>query len=344
MLEVPGVKGVFHVVDFIAVERIASVDWQSILSKVREIFGNASSASHSLNEETENTAQPALDTFGEVQVQVQMFRGIPMQIKLLAGEQQVRVGLPERFAKAALQAQASSSNLVMERKWEERGVRYGEMSEIGKQVADELAAAYDQERLDTLVKQAFEVNENGKPPVKKSLSSEEIAAMFQEPDWETRYAALEQMNPTKADIKLLGRALEDPKTSIRRLAVVYLGMIEGKEVLPYLFKALRDKSAVVRRTAGDTLSDLGDTDAMGPMMEALRDKNKLVRWRAARFLYEVGDETAIPALRAAQDDPEFEVSLQIRLALERIEGGEEAAGTVWQQMTRSRTKEGDSEQ
>jgi HEAT repeat protein len=70
------------------------------------------------------------------------------------------------------------------------------------------------------------------------------------------------------------------------------------------------------------------------MTQALGDPNKLVRWRAARFLYEVGDESALPALRKAQGDPEFEVDMQIRLALERIEGGHEAAGTVWQQMTR----------
>jgi HEAT repeat protein len=69
------------------------------------------------------------------------------------------------------------------------------------------------------------------------------------------------------------------------------------------------------------------------MIKALRDPSKIVRWRAARFLYEVGDETAIPALREAQDEPEFEIRMQLKLALERIEGGEAAVGSVWQQMT-----------
>ena len=72
------------------------------------------------------------------------------------------------------------------------------------------------------------------------------------------------------------------------------------------------------------------------MIEALKDQNKIVRWRAARFLYEAGDETAIPGLREAQNDTEFEVSMQVQIALERIEGGEEAEGSVWQQMTRMR--------
>ncbi|CFJ51935.1 Conserved virulence factor C [Mycobacterium tuberculosis] len=59
-----------------------------------------------------------------------------------------------------------------------------------------------------------------------------------------------------------------------------------------------------------------------------------MRWRAARFLFEVGDESALEALQEAQNDPEFEVSLQVKMALERIESGEAASGTVWQQMTR----------
>lgn len=70
------------------------------------------------------------------------------------------------------------------------------------------------------------------------------------------------------------------------------------------------------------------------MTEALKDSSKIVRWRAARFLYEVGTEEARPALEEAADDPEFEVSLQARMALERIQSGEEAAGTVWQQMAK----------
>jgi len=45
------------------------------------------------------------------------------------------------------------------------------------------------------------------------------------------------------------------------------------------------------------------------------------------------DESALVALKECQDDPEFEVQMQIRQAIERIESGKEAQGTVWQQMT-----------
>ncbi len=160
--------------------------------------------------------------------------------------------------------------------------------------------------------------------------------MLEDNDWSVRYAHLEQMDPTEADLDVLNKALDDEKASIRRLATVYLGMIESKAVLPYLYKALKDKSVTVRRTAGDCMSDLGFEEGIPAMCEALGDKNKLVRWRAAMYLYEVGDETALPALKAAENDKEFEVDLQIKLAIERIEGGEEAKGSVWKQMTESR--------
>jgi HEAT repeat protein len=202
-------------------------------------------------------------------------------------------------------------------------------------VAQEIDAAYPQERVDELVKLAMQQEPGEAPPQPEQREKKVVTLeMLDDPDWQKRYAALDRLEPTEADLPVLVKALRDPKASIRRLAVVYLGMVGGDAVLPYLFEALRDESVSVRRTAGDTLSDLGDPRAIGPMAEALKDPNKLVRWRAARFLYEVGDESALEALRAAQDEPEFEVRLQIKMALERIESGEAASGTVWQQMTR----------
>ncbi|BCJ85550.1 hypothetical protein skT53_05350 [Effusibacillus dendaii] len=71
------------------------------------------------------------------------------------------------------------------------------------------------------------------------------------------------------------------------------------------------------------------------MQEALKDPSKIVRWRAARFLYEVGDKSAIPALCAAQNDPEFEVGMQVQMAIERIENSETASENVWQRMIKN---------
>lgn len=141
------------------------------------------------------------------------------------------------------------------------------------------------------------------------------------------------MKPTEGTLKVLERAIKDSNVSIRRLATAYLGMIESPKALPSLYVMLEDASAVIRRTAGDAISDLGQPEAIPEMIKALKDKNKLVRWRAARFLYEVGDESALAFLKEAQNDSEFEVQLQISMAIERIERGEEASGTIWQQMT-----------
>lgn len=330
LLDINGVKALYHVADFIALDRYPKVAWEEILPHVREVFGET-------EVEKTNDNKRLTETFGEVQVFVQFFRHIPMQIKLVTGDEEKRVGLPERFQSAIMQAQKASENVVLERKWVEQGVRYGDLDEIGQMIVDEISAAYDEERLEQLVKAAYASND-GKEYERPTISSEEVREAMKHEDWKVRFAALEKMNPTKAELPILIQALDDEKSSIRRLATVYLGMLEDETVLPYLYKALKDKSVSVRRTAGDCLSDLGSPKAIPAMIEALKDESKLVRWRAAMFLYEVGDESAIPALKEAESDPEFEVSLQAKMARKRIESGEEAAGSVWQQMTEIRKK------
>ena len=331
ILAIEGVKGVYHVADFLAVERNAKFDWKEILPQVRAAFGEEADAAN-------ESAQKANEHFGEIKVFVQKYKDIPMQVKLTDGTEERRFGLPEVFIKAFSESQAKDDeNYVFLRKWVEMGVRYGDLEQIGHDVVEELVAAYPEERLNRLVEQAKspEKAQSRQALNRIKVTLEDLA----DPDWRSRYRKLEQMDdPTVDDLPVLEKALEDEKSSIRRLATVYLGMIEDKQVLPYLYKALKDKTVTVRRTAGDCLSDLGFAEASPAMMEALKDNSKLVRWRAAMFLYEVGDESALPALKAAEDDPEFEVSLQIKLAIERIEQGEEAKGSVWKQMTESRKK------
>lgn len=338
LLSLDGVTGVFQVLDFISLERHPKADWQTVLAQARNILGEATDRAQPAEAKDAKEEAEATDSYGEVTVFIQKLKGIPMQIKLVKNGEETRIGLPDRFKEAVMKAQAATSNLVFERKWEEQSPRYGEVEEVGKQVAEEIAAAYDEERLQHLVRLALEP-EKVEESKRKGISAAEVLKAFEAPEWEKRYAALEQFEPTLEAIHVLDKALDDPKPAIRRLAVVYLGFLENKQVLPYLYKGLKDSSAIVRRTAGDCLSDMGDPDAIPAMCEALKDKNKLVRWRAARFLYEVGDERAIPALKEAVEDPEFEVKMQAQIALERIERGEEASGTVWQQMTRSLKEE-----
>jgi len=327
ILAIEGVKGVYHVADFLAVERNAKYDWKDLLAQVRQAFGEELTEGAAGNENNE-------EAFGEVKVFIQMFNQIPMQVKLTDGMTEQRFGLPDRFKEAVFTAQKSKENVVLDRQWKEHGVRYGDLEDIGKEVVDEINAAYSEKRLENLVKASAENKEKTKIQPRKSYKV--TLEMLDSDDWTERFAHLDQMDPTEEDIPVLEKALNDEKASIRRLATVYLGMIEKPTVLPLLYKALKDKTVTVRRTAGDCLSDIGDPAAMEEMMNALKDKNKLVRWRAAMFLYEVGDQKALPALKEAENDPEFEVSMQIKMAIERIEGGEEAKGSVWKQMTESR--------
>ncbi|WML47774.1 conserved virulence factor C family protein [Neobacillus sp. PS3-34] len=329
ILEVEGIKGVYHVADFLAVERNAKYDWKDLLPKVRQAFGGEVL-------ETEQGDRTVDEHFGEIKVQVQMFKGIPLQVKLTDGSTEKRFGMPDYFLKAREYAQLEEDNYILLRTWKDFGVRYGEFEQIGHDVTEELIASYPAERLDSLVESARSLEpalENKQKRQRIKVTKEDLA----NPDWKHRYQLLEQMDdPSIEDLHLLAMALQDEKASIRRLATVYLGMIKDKSVLPLLYNALTDKTVTVRRTAGDCLSDLGFEEAEDNMAAALKDDSKLVRWRAAMFLYEAGSEKSLSALKAAEDDPEFEVSLQVKMAIERIEGGEEAKGSVWKQMTESR--------
>ncbi|GIN56559.1 hypothetical protein J8TS2_08780 [Lederbergia ruris] len=328
ILEIEGVKGLYHVADFLAVERNGKFSWEEVLPQVRKVFGEE-------NVETTTQLGEADEHFGEVNVQLQTFKEIPLQIKLVTADEEKRFGLPDRFLKAMQEAQKEDDNYIMLRRWKDMGVRYGDLEQLGEQIAEEINAAYPDERLQSLVERAHRpITELPKRTLIKLTPQ-----MLDNPDWRKRFQLLEQMeDPTLEDLPVLEKALDDEKSSIRRLAVVYLGMIEDKRVLPLLYKGLQDKTVPVRRAAGDCLSDLGFPEAMHEASKALADKSRIVRWRAAMFLYEVGDKSVLPALKEAEDDPEFEVQLQIKMAIERIEGGQAAKGSIWKQMTEARNK------
>ncbi|MDT0125963.1 virulence factor [Paenibacillus sp. RRE4] len=327
MLHIPGVKSVFHTTDFVALDRKGNADWSVILGEVQSRLGQ-----ESVNLDWIESEDASGEHFGEAQVFVQFFRGVPMQIRVKAGTKEERISLSDRFVKAV--TEVASATLIKERKLSDYGVRYGELPDIAREVEQELEAAYPPERLEQVIQQAIAHGANTEEFVehRRALAGPELEEALQSEDWNVRYAALDGMEPTEERLPLVAQALRDSKMQIRRLAVVYLGDIRTPEAMELLYEALRDSSPAVRRTAGDTLSDIGDPVATPAMIETLTDKSKLVRWRAARFLYEVGTEEAEQALRLAAEDPEFEVSLQAKMALERIESGEQAAGTVWQQM------------
>src|SRR5690606_22605816 len=57
LLQIPGVKGLYHCLDFLALQRIPSADWQTILGQVREILSG--------EEGVEEGLPPRSDTTGK---------------------------------------------------------------------------------------------------------------------------------------------------------------------------------------------------------------------------------------------------------------------------------------
>ncbi|MGI9065264.1 MAG: virulence factor, partial [Pyrinomonadaceae bacterium] len=358
ILAIPGVSSVFRVADFMAIQRKPTAAWEDILSQARLVLEypgvNNTNRGQSRGpqrrsadgvEEGSPIGVAAPEPAGtsdekwlEVTVSVQYFRELPMLVKVSSvssGNETTRLPLPERFGQAIERAMGASENMLMERKWIDEGLRYGELRDVGEAVVHEISAVYDEKKLKELVERAYH------PELQKPVKANgeelgelgELVRAFESPRWEERFAALKELgrdatvqigtpggtvpqrrcavgDPTlpareprdSQALSLIIRATKDPKMSIRRLAVVFLGLIKTPEVLAPLCEALKDEAVGVRRSAGDALTDLGDRRAIGPMVETLKDRNKLVRWRASRFLYELGDESALPALREAQDD------------------------------------------
>jgi HEAT repeat protein len=288
-------------------------------------------------------AHPLGERWGEVRIAVQQFRHIPMLVKASDDQEELRVPLPGRFREAVQQAASASPNMLLERRWLAQPPRYGGVKDVGEAVAAELDAAYAQSRLETLVQQAFQAGADA-PEARSKPAPETLGRLLEHPDWKQRYAALEATGADPACLSPLLMAMQDPHVSVHRLATVLVGLVGTQEVMEPLCQALKDPAVAVRRSAGDALNDLGDPAdpadpaALPAMAVALADPNKLVRWRAARFLFELGGREHLPTLAKAQDDPEFEVRMQVRQAMERIEAGQAAQGPVWARMTQKRSE------
>ncbi len=329
LLAVPGVQSIFHVRDFLAIQRDPRVDWDPILATVRGRF-------ETLAADEGHPASDALENY----VAVQYFRSLPLLVKVSNGTEDKRVALAPRFTQAAQAARSSAQNMLMERRWIDEGVRYGTIDQVGSEVAEELEATYDDERLARLVERAFTLGtrDDTPPDSPAPATRQESLRRMDSEEWQVRFAAMKDLGADGIPAPKLISALNDDRMSNRRLAAVYLVIRKDEDLdtVPHLCTALRDEAVGVRRTAGDALNDLGDNRANEAMATTLGDPNKLVRWRAARFLYELGDDACLPALRDARDDSAYEVRMQVRQAIERIEGGTSPDGPVWQQMTQLR--------
>lgn len=332
LLLIAGIKSVFVVSDFITLTKENSADWQPILEKAARLLGSPE------KEGTGETIQPKQtlpqesggQNLGQVEVAIQVFRGIPVQVRVTGEGEQARVALPEQFNQALQRAiAATGANYVAERSWQPYEPRFGNPEEVARMVADELASTVDQAEL---VRRETAAVANCAPAAAPDRSSQqELLAELGAPEWERRLKAIHALAVNPETLSAVVAALNDQRSAVRRWAAAILGASAIPEAVePLCHAVLSDGSVVVRRTAGDALSDLGDIRAIATMCRALEDRSKLVRWRAARFLNEVGDQTAVePLRRAAEREDEFDVRLEMTAAIERIEGGGETQLPMW---------------
>ena len=323
LLAVAGVRSVFLGPGFITLSRDPTADWEPILEAATAALVTAAGGGRGAD-----ASHDAAGGVGEVQVAVQVFRGVPIQVKATEGAVEERAGLPARFADAAKAIRAATGAAYLrERRWADRGVRYGEPAAVATAVAQELDAVIDERDLARLVAAATGARAATTPP-----TPAELRADLAHDDWRRRLRAVQSLGSDPDAVPLLAGALADPQPQVRRMAAASLGATARADAVAPLCGALTDPDVGVRRTAGDSLSDLGDVTAEPAVCRALADPSRLVRWRAARFLAEAGTAAALPALEAVADDPEFEVRLEVAAAITRIRGGEPGAEPVWKRI------------
>jgi predicted metal-dependent hydrolase len=347
LLSIPGIQSVFMVGDFITLTRKGNVDWQPILATVARLLGMADAADINLGDrltqppsqpKTSSTANEISQTqnrsqyFGQVEVAVQTFRRIPVQVRAIAADgQQARVALPERFNQALQRAVlATQADYVAERRWAPYQPQFGNPEEVAKLVADELAILIDDQDLAQIEKGAID-QEVAVETANSGRSQQALLEELRQTDWKHRLKAIQQIAVNSETFSAVVKALKDERNTIRRWAAAILGSSESPDAVePLCQVVLSDPSPIVRRTAGDALSDLGNTQANETMVKTLKDSSNLVRWRAARFLNELGDVSALkPLMQAAEHESEFDVRVEMMAAIERIQSGGKTQLPMW---------------
>jgi hypothetical protein len=333
LLAIQGVMSVFVCGDFITLNKDPRADWEHILASAKQLLSAEAVGGNAPDREEVDRAsieaqRKSAESDGQVQVFVQTFRGIPIQIKVVDLQGETRAALSVRFNETAQAIQAeTSADYLTERYWADYGRRYGERAEVAKELAEEIEGTFDETTLEHAKAQALGKAEAATIPV------ETLQEWLRHEDWQRRLTAVQELSHVADPVPLLIVALTDSHPQVRRLAAAALGASgSAMAVEPLCGVLLKDQSPGVRRTAGDALSDIGDPKAQPAICRALSDPNKLVRWRAARFLSDIGTAEAIPHLERAAADQEFEVRLEISAAIDRISGGSEGLGPAWKRI------------
>ena len=81
LLSIDGITSIFHVMNFLAVDKAPKADWEVILPDIKAAFSGESQV-------LESGKDPQIDNhFGEIKAELLTFKGIPYQIKLTSADQ-----------------------------------------------------------------------------------------------------------------------------------------------------------------------------------------------------------------------------------------------------------------
>jgi HEAT repeat protein len=108
-----------------------------------------------------------------------------------------------------------------------------------------------------------------------------------------------------AAVPLLGAALSDSDSCVRRVAARLLGRVSHRAASEALLQELRSGDSVAKQMAAIGLGYAEHGAGVEPLIDALRRESAPVRVAAAWALGEIEDRRAIEALtRALRDDPD----------------------------------------
>ena len=82
-----------------------------------------------------------------------------------------------------MKVQMSAPNVVKERKWVEQSTRYGNFEEIGKEVVEEIVAAYPEERINETVKELLNQAGAVEVTIQKREPYKVTEEMMKDADW-----------------------------------------------------------------------------------------------------------------------------------------------------------------
>src|SRR5260370_33532872 len=128
-----------------------------------------------------------------------------MWVKVSSGSETTGLPLAERFGKAIERAMGASENMLIERKWKDEGLRYGDLHDVGEAVVREISAVYDEKKLRELVEKAYHPDLHERVEASEEELGELVSA-FESPRWEERFAALKELG-RKATAQIDSQAL-----------------------------------------------------------------------------------------------------------------------------------------